>query len=189
MADLISEPGYDLACLGCGAGVRPIDRFCSQCGRRDPADRRFHAEAIACPVCGPQLVLLRLDNGAAVAGDPIGHAARLIKTGEIVAVKGTGGYQLACDATNGEAVARLRRLKRRDRKPFALMARDLDTIRRYCAVGAEEEQALTSVAAPIVLLQAGGPERLPQEVAPGLATIGFMLPLAGCRVICPFLSW
>ena len=143
---------------------------------RDPADRRFHAEPIACPACGPRLALITWPERAPVAGDPIAVAARLIREGEIVAVKGLGGYQLACDATNVEAVARLRQRKRPDAKPFALMARDLATIRRYGTLGPVEERELTSPAAPIVLVPATGPERLPDAVAPGLATLGFMLP-------------
>jgi hydrogenase maturation protein HypF len=152
--------------------------LCADCQTeyRNPGDRRFHAEAIACPRCGPQLVLVRLSDGIPLDGDPIETAARLIKAGQIVAVKGFGGYQLACDATNAEAVARLRRLKKRDAKPFALMARNLDSIRAYCTLDAEEEQALTGTSAPIVLLPADGPEHLPQAIAPGLATLGFMLP-------------
>jgi hydrogenase maturation protein HypF len=112
------------------------------------------------------------DGGA----DAVEIAARLIAQGEIIAVKGLGGYHLACDATNIAAVSRLRRLKRRDAKPFALMARDLAVIRRYCAIDAVEERALKSVEAPIVLLRAKGPEHLPEAVAPGLDTLGFMLP-------------
>ncbi|PPC90105.1 MAG: carbamoyltransferase HypF, partial [Methylocystis sp.] len=108
--------------------------------------------------------------------DAVEIAARLIARGDIIAVKGLGGYHLACDATNLAAVSRLRRLKRRDAKPFALMARDLGVIRRYCAIDAVEERALESVEAPIVLLRAAGAERLPEAVAPGLATLGFMLP-------------
>jgi hydrogenase maturation protein HypF len=152
--------------------------LCPECEReyRDPADRRFHAEPIACPVCGPQLQLVRLNGGERIHRDPIDTAARLIADGEIVAIKGLGGYQLACDATNAEAVARLRRLKRRDAKPFALMARNIATMRRYCTVMPEEERVLTGAAAPIVLLSADGPERLPEAVAPGLRTLGFMLP-------------
>ena len=103
-------------------------------------------------------------------------AAKLIRDGAIVAVKGLGGYHLACDAANAEAVARLRRLKRRETKPFALMARDLDVIRRYCAVAAEEERQLAGVQAPIVLIDADGLRRLPEAVAPGFDTLGFMLP-------------
>ncbi|MBV8334580.1 MAG: carbamoyltransferase HypF, partial [Alphaproteobacteria bacterium] len=111
-----------------------------------------------------------------VGAEAIRAAAQLIADGEIVAIKGLGGYQLACDATNAETMARMRRLKRRDAKPFALMARDVTTIRRYCSVLSEEERALTGAAAPIVLLSADGPERLPETVAPGLRTLGFMLP-------------
>jgi hydrogenase maturation protein HypF len=154
--------------------------LCDQClgEYRAPSDRRFHAEAIACPACGPT-VRLEMLGGQPVAsgdnGDDVERAAKLILDGAIVAVKGLGGYHLACDATDAGAVARLRQAKRRDRKPFALMARDLDVIRRYGALSFEEQRALTSVQAPIVLLQAKG-ARLPEAVAPGLDTLGFMLP-------------
>jgi hydrogenase maturation protein HypF len=157
--------------------------MCEACEEeyRSPADRRFHAEAIACHVCGPSARLVRLDGRTTSFDrhsmlDDVDAVRGLITTGEIVAIKGLGGFHLACDATSAEAVARLRRLKRRDAKPFALMARDLDVIRRYCTVGADEERALVSTAAPIVLLAADRAEKLPDEVAPGLATLGFMLP-------------
>lgn len=155
--------------------------LCPACAAeyRDPKDRRFHAEAVACPSCGPKASLMAFgdaelphDGGA----DAVAIAARLLARGDIVAIKGLGGYHLACDATNAEAVARLRRLKRRDAKPFALMARDLAVIGRYCAIDAVEARELAGVAAPIVLLRATGPERLPEAVAPGLDTLGFMLP-------------
>ena len=133
--------------------------------------------------CGPRAVLRRIDAGVACeipgeisASDAAEAAARLIRAGEIVAIKGLGGYHLACDATNADAVARLRRLKHRDAKPFALMARDLAMVRRYCTIAPEEERALTGAPAPIVVLRADGPERLPDAVAPGLSTLGFMLP-------------
>ncbi|MFO1124406.1 MAG: Sua5/YciO/YrdC/YwlC family protein [Methylocystis sp.] len=113
-------------------------------------------------------------EGPLDGADAVEKAARHLARGDIVAVKGLGGYHLACDATSAEAVARLRRLKRRDAKPFALMARDLSVIRRYCAVGAIEELELTSVEAPIILLRATGPQRLPEPIAPGLDTLGFM---------------
>jgi len=155
--------------------------LCASCDAEygDPRDRRFHAEAVACPACGPTASLIAFGQTQvprAAAADVVTIAACLIAHGEIIAVKGLGGYHLACDATSSETVARLRRLKRRDAKPFALMARDLDVIRRYCAVDAVEELALKSVEAPIVLLRARGQERLPDSVAPGLGTLGFMLP-------------
>lgn len=146
---------------------------------RDPADRRFHAEAIACPACGPQLTLRRLTEeifDGQLPQDELDAACTLIDAGEIVAIKGLGGYQIACDAANADAVARLRIAKKRDAKPFALMARDLPMIRRYCAVNPEEERLLTSQQAPIVLLRANGPDQLPEAIAPGLSLLGFMLP-------------
>src|SRR5271165_2453021 len=157
--------------------------MCEACAGefRSPADRRFHAEAIACHACGPRAALVRLDGRTTPFDqhsmlDDVDAVPRLLWEGEIVAIKGLGGFHLACDAANAEALARLRRLKRRDAKPFALMARDLDVIRRYCTVGAEEERALVSAAAPIVLLAADKAQKLPDEIAPGLATLGFMLP-------------
>jgi hydrogenase maturation protein HypF len=152
--------------------------LCPECAAeyRDPSDRRFHAEPIACPICGPRLSLIGLPGRVPAGGDPIAMAARLMIDGAIIAVKGLGGYQLACNAENAEAVGRLRRLKRRDRKPFAIMARDLATVRRYCVVDAGEERALTGPAAPIVLLRADGKLRLPADIAPGLDRLGFMLP-------------
>ncbi len=148
---------------------------------RNPADRRFHAEAVACHACGPRAALVRFDGKATSFDqhsmlDCVDAVGELIKKGEIVAIKGLGGFHLACDAANAETVARLRRLKRRDAKPFALMARDLEVVRRYCTVRPEEERALVSAAAPIVLLAADKARKLPDEVAPGLATLGFMLP-------------
>jgi len=184
-------------CTNCGPRLSivkgiPFDRakttmapftMCEACSTeyRDPIDRRFHAEAIACDTCGPKATLLRLEGGLASlcqhsTGDSVDAVVGLIQMGEIVAVKGLGGYHLACDATNADTVARLRRLKRRDAKPFALMARDLDIIRSYCFVGDEAERQLTGPSAPIVLLDVGGPKRLPEAIAPGLSTLGFMLP-------------
>jgi hydrogenase maturation protein HypF len=156
---------------------------CAACAAeyRDAADRRFHAEAIACHACGPKASLIRFDGRVASFDqhsmlDSVDAIGNLIQKGEIVAIKGLGGYHLACDATKEDVVARLRQLKRRDAKPFALMARDLDIIRDYCAVDGEEERLLASSSAPIVLLAAQGQKRLPEAIAPGLATLGFMLP-------------
>jgi hydrogenase maturation protein HypF len=157
--------------------------MCAACETEytDPGDRRFHAEAIACGACGPKIALRRLDGHAPdveklSSEECLVAARRLIMSGAILALKGLGGYHLACDATNFDAVSRLRRLKRRDAKPLALMARGLGVIKDYCAVGEEEERLLISPAAPIVLLNASGGKRLPPVVAPSLNTLGFMLP-------------
>jgi len=157
--------------------------MCAACEAEytDPGDRRFHAEAIACGACGPRIALRRLDGHAPdlekLSGEEcLATARRLIMSGAILALKGLGGYHLACDATNFDAVSRLRRLKRRDAKPFALMARDLGVVRDYCAVGEEEERLLISSAAPIVLLKTRGGKRLPPVAAPSLNALGFMLP-------------
>ena len=150
-------------------------RLCPACDAeyRDPADRRFHAQPIACPACGPRAWLEPFDVGT----DVLETTCTLLLRGGIVAIKGLGGFQFACDATDEAAVARLRRGKRRERKPFALMARDLGVVRRYCTVTPQEEALLRSPAAPVVIMPAGARgERLAPGVAPGIFTLGFMLP-------------
>ena len=152
-----------------------------------PADRRFHAQPIACHVCGPKVSLKRLDGRAFTIDsytflDDCDAVGTLLARGHIVAIKGLGGYQLACDATQPEAVARLRALKRRERKPFALMAASVDAVRVWCKVSDAEAQALQSSAAPIVLLERSNTTQTPgiaDAVAPGLTTLGFMLPGTG----------
>ncbi|OAJ59442.1 carbamoyltransferase HypF [Paraburkholderia ginsengiterrae] len=142
----------------------------------DPGDRRFHAQPVACPVCGPRVWLESRDGERADADDPCRAASLLLRHGSIVAIKGLGGFQLACDACDETAVARLRRLKRRERKPFALMARDLQAVRRYGTAGETECALLHSAGGPIVILRADGAERVAASVAPGVGTLGFMLP-------------
>ncbi|MDQ3512036.1 MAG: carbamoyltransferase HypF [Pseudomonadota bacterium] len=145
----------------------------------DPADRRFHAQPNACPDCGPRLWLERAagtGENVRIDGDPIDAARRLLQAGNIVAIKGVGGIHLACDATDAAAVARLRARKHRDDKPFALMARDIAMIRHYCRVNETQAQLLRGTDAPIVLLDADGPERLADRIAPNLRCYGFMLP-------------
>ena len=150
----------------------------------DPGNRRFHAQPIACHKCGPRLTLSRSDSRPIAVDalsplDEVDAGCTLLQRGSIVAIQGIGGYQLACDATNDEVVARLRMAKRRERKPFALMARDLQVIRRFCDVTEAEARLLASPEAPIVLLDrsrnwASSP--LAEQVAPGVRTLGFMLP-------------
>jgi hydrogenase maturation protein HypF len=147
----------------------------------DPEDRRFHAQPTACPSCGPHAWLERFVDGRTepqrfTECDAVEAARALLLGGSVVAIKGLGGFNLACDACNEDAVARLRRRKRRYAKPFALMARDVVVIRRYCAVNSQEEALLKSAATPIVILPAIGPDRVAEAVAPDYATLGFMLP-------------
>ena len=149
--------------------------LCEECSReyRDPADRRFHAEPVACPVCGPRLEL-RDASWAPVDGDPIESAARLLRDGSIVALKGLGGFHLACDATNEAAVRKLRSRKLRPAKPFAVMVADLSAARRVFQLSAGEAKLLCSCKAPIVLVKDRG--KLAPSVAPGHRRQGAMLP-------------
>ncbi|WP_338466933.1 carbamoyltransferase HypF [Novosphingobium sp. ZN18A2] len=148
----------------------PMCRACAA-EYRDPADRRFHAQPIACPECGPRLWLEGEGNAAA---DPLMEAARLLKAGRIVAIKGLGGFHLACLARDGSAVAELRRRKARDAKPLALMVASVEQARAICDVSDEAAALMSSSAAPIVLL----PRRdkaLPDALAPGQDHLGVML--------------
>jgi hydrogenase maturation protein HypF len=151
--------------------------MCAECRREyeDPLDRRFHAQPVACPACGPR-VWLRSGEGGSIEGDPIGQSSLLLKRGGIVALKGLGGFQLACDAANPEAVRRLRARKRRYGKPFALMVPDSEWARRLCVVTPDEVAALESPERPIVLMKRCPQADLAPEVAPGLDTLGVMLP-------------
>lgn len=136
-------------------------------------DRRFHAETTGCPVCGPQLSLLDAD-GQSLPGDPITETLRLLRAGKIVAIKGLGGFHLACEARNEEAVAELRQRKQREEKPFAVMGLNAASLADYARVGAGELALLQGIAAPIVLCPKGDNEL--KGVAPGLAWLAAMLP-------------
>ncbi len=150
--------------------------MCSQCQREydNPADRRFHAQANCCPDCGPKVWLEDQHGQQLDCADPLTQAAELIRQGYIIAIKGLGGFHLACNATDADAVNRLRERKRRYAKPFALMA-DAITITRYALMDEEETRALHDKAAPIVLLTAKG-ETLAPGVAPDDDKLGFMQP-------------
>jgi len=151
--------------------------MCPACEREygDMHDRRFHAQPNACPVCGPEVWLERRD-GERLAGDPITVLARHIREGAIVAIKGIGGFHLACDAQNVDAVTRLRERKRRYHKPFALMARDLGQIEASVVLSADEAALLDAVEAPVVIMDAKSDAAVADAVAPGQSTLGFMLP-------------
>jgi len=143
-----------------------------------PGDRRFHAEPTACPDCGPRLALLDALGRPLAVADPLAETVTALEAGKIVAIKGLGGYHLACDATDGRAVADLRRRKAREAKPLAVMVAGLEAARRLCIVSDAEADLLSSPARPIVLLE----KRLSavgmaaDEIAPRLKHLGLMLP-------------
>ena len=190
--------GYPFTnCTNCGPRFTiieglPYDRaatsmrhfaMCAECRREyeDPLDRRFHAQPNACPDCGPQVELwdgsgtLRASRAAAIAA-----AADMLDAGKIVAVKGLGGFHLMVDARDEDAVVRMRLRKRREEKPFALMAPGIRCVEDLCVVDRLEERLLRSAEAPIVLLRKRPPElagaQIAQSVCPGNPWLGFMLP-------------
>jgi hydrogenase maturation protein HypF len=156
--------------------------MCPRCLQEydDPSDRRFHAQPNACPVCGPQVRLLdRFGHELrSKPEDPILRAARMLRGRAILAIKGLGGYHLACDPFDERAVKTLRGRKVRQDKPFALMARDPEQVRELCKVNPEEESLLTSPARPIVLLERLDSCEVAEEVAPRQNTLGVMLAYA-----------
>jgi hydrogenase maturation protein HypF len=189
--------GYPfLNCTECGPRYTiiralPYDRertsmasftMCPRCREEyeDVRDRRFHAEPTACPACGPRLVLLDAAGRPLGVADPLPEVVAAVRSGQIIALKGLGGYHLACDATAPEAVSELRRRKARDAKPLAVMVGSLAAARRLCVVSDAEADLLQSVARPIVLLERrrppdAGPD-VADEVAPRLRHLGVMLP-------------
>ena len=151
--------------------------LCPACAREygAPADRRFHAETTCCPHCGPRLSLI--DDEGPVPGDPIAATLELLRSGRIVALKGLGGFHLACDARNAEAVARLRRRKHREAKPFAVMAANARSLAGIVPVPTAVRAWLESAGRPVVLLDAACElDAVLPGVAPGLRTLGAMLP-------------
>jgi hydrogenase maturation protein HypF len=158
---------------------------CPACLReyRDPLDRRFHAEPNACPACGPALDLVDA-RGCPIGGDPVAATVALLQAGGIVAIKGLGGFHLACDARDAAAVARLRARKHRDEKPFAVMAANAASATRWVHADGAALALLASPARPIVLLpmQPGVSAAL-VGVAPGLETLGMMLPATPLQVL------
>ncbi len=180
-------------CTNCGprytiTGALPYDRpntsmahfaQCPACQLEydTPLDRRFHAQPNACPVCGPQVSLLTSDGAPWQTVDPIAAVLQRLLAGEIVAIKGLGGFQLACDARNAAAVSRLRSRKAREEKPFAVMVASAASCLALAEVDAAERSLLESPERPIVLLrQKAGCEATLPGVAPGMTTLGVMLP-------------
>ncbi len=161
-------------------------RMCPLCLAEydDPSNRRFHAQPNACADCGPALALAASNGTFPEAGDYqaantaaiLRRVRELLREGKIVAVKGLGGFLLACDAENADAVRAMRARKRRSDKPFALMARDIASVESFCAVTPEERSSLLSPGRPIVILKRREDCAIPAEVAPGNNSIGVMLP-------------
>ena len=153
-------------------------RQCAACEREyhDPGNRRFHAQPNACPDCGPWVELWDREGMLAQRAEAIDRTRRLLKDGAILAIKGLGGFHLACDAANDDALRRLRQRKLRSGKPFALMAASLEKIAEFCELGPEERATLSGTRRPIVLLARRPVSRISTEVAPGVPTLGVMLP-------------
>ncbi|MDQ1720100.1 MAG: hydrogenase maturation protein HypF [Pseudonocardiales bacterium] len=181
-----------ITCTNCGPRFTiitglPYDRpattmarfaMCAACTAeyRNPADRRFHAQPIACPDCGPRLELIVAGRASAVGEAALGLARRGLAAGLILAVKGIGGYHLACDAGNERAVSTLRERKARGDKPFAVMVRDVETVRALTRADAAEIALIASTRRPIVLVRRGEQDAVAASVAPGNPDLGMMLP-------------
>jgi hydrogenase maturation protein HypF len=179
-------------CTNCGPRYTIIDdipydrpktsmrhfKMCAACQAEydDPTNRRFHAQPNACAECGPHVGLYTNQRESVDTDNPIKKAADLIRRGQIVAVKGLGGYHLVADAQNSKAVIRLRRRKMREEKPFAIMSVDLEHIRKYARVQPAEENLLTAIQRPIVLLQKKTSSSISEAVAPRNKYWGVMLP-------------
>ncbi|MFQ5865921.1 MAG: carbamoyltransferase HypF, partial [bacterium] len=152
--------------------------MCPDCSREyhDPANRRFHAQPNACSDCGPKLSLYDCTARKIATNDPMAAVISFIRSGKIVAIRGMGGFHLAVDALNDTAVRELRRRKGRAEKPFAMMAPDLENIKKFCLVSAKEAAVLQSPLRPIVLLRARPNHKIAPSVAPNNRYLGFMLP-------------
>jgi hydrogenase maturation protein HypF len=153
-------------------------KMCRLCQEEydSPEDRRFHAQPNACAVCGPHLALTDNKRSPVRCADPIQKVVELLKNGATVALRGIGGFHLACDATSDDAVRKLRMRKQRPRKPFAIMSQDIATVSQYAFVSDAEREVLESFASPIVLLRKKEASCISGEVAPGIAELGVMLP-------------
>ncbi|MBN2240776.1 MAG: carbamoyltransferase HypF [Dehalococcoidales bacterium] len=142
----------------------------------NPLDRRFHAQPNACPVCGPALSLLDAEGNLLECKDPISRVSTLLNEGKIIALKGLGGFLLACDATSETTVNLLRERKRRPSKPFAVMVSSIEEVKRHCELTGEEEDLLRSPGAPIVLTEWKQESDISPAIAPGNRYLGMMLP-------------
>lgn len=192
------DPRYNyffITCTNCGPRYTIIERLpydrenttmrdfplCGFCQKeyKDPLNRRFHAQTVACPKCGPKAYLTTNQGKPVQHKDPIREAGKLLSEGNILAIKGYGGFHIAASTTDETPLARLRQAKHRSQKPFAVMARNLETIMTFAKVSKEEERLLKSFARPIILLDKSKSYCLSDLIAPGLHNIGVMLPYTG----------
>jgi hydrogenase maturation protein HypF len=157
--------------------------LCPKCQAEytSPANRRFHGQTISCPDCGPGLWFTN-PQGERIPGDPLLQAGEILRRGGIIGIKGVGGYHLACSAVNEQAVMRLRILKGRDNRAFAVMFRDLNAVKNECECTPDEAKALTSPARPILLLKQKKPGNVAGSVNPGLRELGVFLPYTGIHL-------
>jgi hydrogenase maturation protein HypF len=192
------DPRFDyffITCTNCGPRFTiieklPYDRenttmrefpICDFCAKeyKDPLNRRFHAQTVACPKCGPKAYLTTREGKTLRFKDPIREAGKLLSEGHILAIKGYGGFHVAASTIKDKPLTRLRKTKHRNQKPFAIMARSLETIKTFANVSSEEEQTLSSYARPIVLLNKSNGYYLSDIIAPALHNVGVMLSYTG----------
>jgi hydrogenase maturation protein HypF len=186
---------FFITCTACGPRYTIIERLpydrlnttmrsfpmCEECKGEyaNPLDRRFHAQTIACEKCGPKVFLTDNDGKRVKIVNPVREAGRLIEEGYIVAVKGNGGFHIATSTIKSRPIMRLRSVKHRVEKPFAVMARDLDAVKSFAEVSDFEAELLTSSTRPIILLKKSRDYYLSELISPGLHNIGVMLPYTG----------
>lgn len=190
---------FFITCTNCGPRFTiikdlPYDRanttmnkfvMCEECEKeyKNPLDRRFHAQTIACWKCGPKAYLTESNGEIISVENPIVEAGKLIEEGFILAVKGNGGFHIATSTLNSKPIIKLRRVKHRSQKPFAIMARSIEAITSFAEVSSKEVELLTSPAKPIVLLKKSENYYLAEEISPGLNTVGVMLPYTGLHLM------
>jgi hydrogenase maturation protein HypF len=190
-----NDPRFEyffITCTNCGPRFTIIERLpydrenttmrefplCGFCKKEyeDPANRRFHAQTVACPNCGPKAYLTNREGEAVKSTDPVREAGKLLSEGNIVAIKGYGGFHIAASVTKEKPLVALRVSKQRRNKPFAVMARDLDAIKSFAEVSGKEQELLSSPARPIILLNKNSGYNLSGLIAPDLHNVGVMLP-------------
>ncbi len=190
---------FFITCTNCGPRFTIIERLpydrenttmrefpmCGFCQREydDPANRRFHAQTVACPPCGPKAYLTTRGGEPVEAKDPVREAGRLLSEGSVLAVKGYGGFHIACSVLLDKPLTRLRATKHRREKPFAVMARSLEAAKGFAEVGSKEQELLQSPMRPIVLLSKDDGYSLSALVAPNLHNVGVMLPYTGLHYL------